>query len=49
MNYELDGFRRFDAGIGIGAALDFPHWIVGVDADFGCMFLKYSKASSAWP
>lgn len=35
MNYELDGFRRFDAGIGVGVALDFPHWIVGVDADFG--------------
>lgn len=34
-NYTLDGFRRFDAGIGIGAALDFAHWIVGVDADFG--------------
>ena len=30
-----DGFRRFDAGIGVGVALDFPHWIVGVDADFG--------------
>lgn len=30
-----EGFRRFDAGIGIGAALDFPHWVVGVDADFG--------------
>ena len=30
-----DGLRRFDAGIGIGAALDFPHWVVGVDADFG--------------
>ena len=29
------GIRRFDAGIGIGAALDFPHWVVGVDADFG--------------
>ena len=36
-----DGFRRFDAGIGIGAALDFPHWIVGVDADFGlCRLYK---------
>ena len=32
---EWEGFRRFDAGIGIGAALDFPHWVVGVDADFG--------------
>ena len=30
-----EGLRRFDAGIGIGAALDFPHWVVGVDADFG--------------
>lgn len=30
-----NGYRRFDAGIGIGAALDFPHWIIGVDADFG--------------
>lgn len=30
-----EGLRRFDVGIGIGAALDFPHWIVGVDADFG--------------
>ena len=30
-----EGFRRFDAGIGVGVALDFPHWIVGVDADFG--------------
>ena len=32
-----DGFRRFDAGIGVGVALDFPHWIVGVDADFVCV------------
>ena len=38
-----DGFRRFDAGIGVGVALDFPHWIVGVDADFGlCKVCKDS-------
>ena len=35
-----EGLRRFDAGIGIGAALDFPHWVVGVDADF-CLFKFY--------
>lgn len=35
------GFRRFDAGIEIGAALDFRNWIVGVDADFGlCKLYK---------
>ena len=30
-----DGLRRFDAGIQAGINLDFRHYIVGVEGEFG--------------
>ncbi|WP_338158985.1 porin family protein [uncultured Phocaeicola sp.] len=29
------GLRRFDAGVQIGGALDFKHWSVGLNGEFG--------------
>lgn len=36
-----EGLHRFDAGVQVGAALDFKHWTVGLNGEFGlCKIVK---------
>jgi hypothetical protein len=35
MRLPTGGLRRFDAGVQIGGALDFKHWTVGLNGEFG--------------
>lgn len=40
---SFDGFKRFDAGLQAGVALDFPKWMVGLDGEFGLCKVKPSS------
>lgn len=40
----VKGANRFDAGLQAGIALDFPHWNIGLDGEFGlCKVIPDSK------
>lgn len=43
---ENDGLDRLDAGIQIGAAMDFPRWTVGIDGDFS--FVRVAQKGSPY-
>ncbi|WP_455663772.1 porin family protein [Phocaeicola sp.] len=40
----IEGFRRFDAGLGLGVAFDFTRWVIGLDTQLGLVKLEEGDA-----